>query len=1100
MPQLNSAQKSAVEYLEGPLLVLAGPGTGKTQLLSAKVAYILQHADTNPENILCLTFTEAGASNMRDRLLSMVGKGANQVNIHTYHAFGSNILAQYKNYATEFSRQLDSPVDTVTQYKIIKEIQASLPPLDILKSDNVSDIVDTISSVKSARLSAVDLAKISAFNEKSSIKINASASPLLKKVVPRMKFDIALAQVYQPLLETLLEYSSPNPIVGDIEREANYLTRELKQIIDDEQVKEKPSVAPLTKWKNANWELDGNGNYRLKNVVSNKKLASLANIMEQYDNHLKAEGLFDFADMIEQAIRILKEDTGFRLSLSERYQYILLDEFQDTNPSQFELIRLLTDYEKPNIMAVGDDDQAIFAFQGANASNLLDFQNAYQSKVITLTENYRSTQEILDTSYKIAQQVDDSFAKHHGIVKKLTAMLDQAKNNPSQLTKIERHEFIASDTEYYWVARQIHELIKNGETQSEIAIITPKHKYIAPLLPYLKAYSDINIAYEKRENILEDNIIKNLAELSRFIYETSTGKNADYRLLKVLSNSSWGLDPVVVISALRDVRATGRPALEVLQKSHNAPLAQVASFLATLVAESFNTPLEQMFSYMLGLAELDGCPVQFQQSSAPTSDDIDYTNYDSFKLYELLSVLREKIKSHLNTEKLKLEDFINFLDDYSAAGEAIINTSPYQDSENSVQIMTAHKSKGLEFKHVFLVATDNLSWGKAKGNNNLLALPKNLIQIRHTGITDDEHLRLFFVAITRAKQTLTITNSKTDYSGKTPGRLEYLEEYDSEDGPISPLIPSQKIIVHDSDIPEDVKQKGIEYQWLSAYQNYTPALRPLFEHRLANYRLSSTDLTTFVDIVYAGPMEFFKRKVLYSLPEPSTSAIVFGNLIHSAFEAVTSKHLSDAEAIEFYNAEVANVPLPESDLTNLKDRGRLTLETSLKTFSSILRSPDSKAEVNFEPEHLMLDNIPLTGKIDHLNLNPSQKTIEVYDFKTGNYHKQAWESHATLYKYKLQLEFYKLLLNLSPTYRNYTVTQGHILFVSPDPADSAVYDKPYEYTKKSADEFQSLLRSVYRHIKSLDFIEKDSPLCLYPDSTRKLKDIKDFVSLLIANE
>ena len=113
--QLNEEQRAAVEYLEGPLLVLAGPGTGKTQLLSAKVAYILEHTDANPENILCLTFTEAGAQNMRDRLQTMMGKAAADVNIHTYHAFGRNLLERYQNYAENLDRRLESPVDTTMQ-------------------------------------------------------------------------------------------------------------------------------------------------------------------------------------------------------------------------------------------------------------------------------------------------------------------------------------------------------------------------------------------------------------------------------------------------------------------------------------------------------------------------------------------------------------------------------------------------------------------------------------------------------------------------------------------------------------------------------------------------------------------------------------------------------------------------------------------------------------------------------------------------------------------------------------------------------------------------------------------------------------------------
>ena len=133
--ELNPKQKEAVEYLDGPLLVLAGPGTGKTQLLSEKVAYILKNTDTNPENILCLTFTESGAMNMRERLKTIVGNEGLKVNIGTYHAFGSNVLAQYKNYATDYNRMIDAPVDEVSQFKIVKNIQDKLPGTDILRKD-----------------------------------------------------------------------------------------------------------------------------------------------------------------------------------------------------------------------------------------------------------------------------------------------------------------------------------------------------------------------------------------------------------------------------------------------------------------------------------------------------------------------------------------------------------------------------------------------------------------------------------------------------------------------------------------------------------------------------------------------------------------------------------------------------------------------------------------------------------------------------------------------------------------------------------------------------------------------------------------------------
>ena len=301
---LNTKQKEAVEYIEGPLLVLAGPGTGKTHLLSNRVEHILKSTDVGPENILCLTYTENGASNMRTRLLATVGKGARKIAIHTYHAFGSDILNEYKNYAVEFTRNLDAPIDEVTQFKIVREIQDSLPALDILKTAKTSDIVNTIAAAKSARLTGADLAKIAKKNIETSGSLRHEISPILENLRPRMKFLEAVDQIYTPILEIFAKYSSNKPILGDIEPVANCFARDLKRLIDAEMAKEKPSVSPLTTWKRANFELDDDGRYRLTDRVANLKLQSFSKILTAYDEKLEQEGHFDFADMIEQAIAI----------------------------------------------------------------------------------------------------------------------------------------------------------------------------------------------------------------------------------------------------------------------------------------------------------------------------------------------------------------------------------------------------------------------------------------------------------------------------------------------------------------------------------------------------------------------------------------------------------------------------------------------------------------------------------------------------------------------------------------------------------------------------------------------------------------------------
>lgn len=1091
--ELNKAQRQAVEYLNGPLLVLAGPGTGKTQLLSKKVEYILKNTDTNPENILCITFTESGTTNMRNRLASIIGKDAHKVNISTYHAFGIDLLYRYQQYSADFNRKLDAVIDEVTNYKIIKNILEDLPPRDILKKDNIKDVIATISEIKSARLTPEDIAKIAKHNIDQSASLNAAIAPVLAQTTGKtLKLDPALENVYYPISEIIASHTSSEQIANSVYSTANHLLYTLKQAIDNAQNPEKPSVSPLTKWRNSYFELDSNGDWRLKNVIANKKLTSLVTVLEKYQTHLEDNGLYDYNDMIELAIEVLKTDRGFQLSMSEHFQYILLDEFQDTNPAQFELIHLLTDYEKPSIMAVGDDDQAIYAFQGANASNLLDFQNHYQAEVIVLTENYRSTQDILNLSRAVADQLEDSFAKNRNIDKNL-----QAKNPKKPSAEVTRHRFIAADAEYHWVAEKIDSLIKDGIDPTEIAIIAPKHKYLIPLLPHLKEYN-INVAYEKRDNIFDDPAINQLIKLSRFIYEIANEQPASHLALEILAFPFWELNPIDTITIAHEAKRQKRKMLEVLAHSENEKIQTIANFIATLVQVSYDIPLELFLDYLIGTATI---PEQ------PTSPFLSYykNHRDETEIYELynhLNTLTKALQDHSNKQQSKLTDFINFINDCEDANYALTSTSPYQNSTAAVQLLSGHKAKGLEFEYVFLIAVDDNAWGNSKGNNNLLSLPKNLEHIRHTGHTEDECIRLFFVAITRAKAHLIMTSSSADFSGKTVKTLQYLNEYEKDGQLISPYLPqnSQQIINHAEEYTKDQIEQRLHQNWTAVYQKLDTNLKDLLLKHIENYRLTASDLTTFIDLEYAGPQTFYERKVLNAPQEPTSPQISFGNVIHAVFEKVTKEKIDDNAALEFYEKRLDEESLTTKDREELLAKGRHALTISLAKFGNLLRADNAFSEIDFYKEHLQIDNLLITGKIDHFQIDKETKTIKIYDFKTGGHHKpqvkKGWVGELTLFKYSLQLEFYKLLLNLSPTYRQYQVTEGHILFVSPD-NDDQVYDETYYFTDESSQKFLELAKAVYRHIMSLDFLENPD---LNPASDKQatMKDIENFITLLLA--
>ena len=1073
---LNAKQKEAVEYLEGPLLVLAGPGTGKTQLLSEKVAYILENTDTSPENILCLTFTESGTANMCERLKSIIGPVATKVNINTYHAFGSEILAYYKNYSESYDRKLDAAIDEVTQFKIVKNIQSKLSGTDILRGDNIKDIIDAVSSAKSARLTATDLKVIAEQNLADSKVLSEAISPLLQNIVPR-KFEESYRDAYQPIYAILKDYDQAPPILKDIDRSIKSLAADLSAAMAE--AEETKKIRPLSDWKDTYFEKDEKGQYRLKDRIANKKLLSLANIVEKYDAYLKENGLYDFEDMIEEAVKVLKEDAGFRLTLSEKYQFILLDEFQDTNPSQFEIIKQLTDYEKPLIMAVGDDDQAIYEFQGASATNLTTFRDHFNAHVVPLVENYRSTQEILDFSREIINQTDDRFAD-----KKLIAHKDALKESG-----ISRHEFISSDAEYAWVSDQIAKLIDSGVKQFDIAIISYKTKYFMPLLPYLKSHPKINIAYEKQNNLLEDPKIHEIIAIADFVVALANNKTPTVSLLEILSYPFWNLPMLEVIKLTNRAKTDKKSALEYLAESENEDLKNIANFFANLAASSLNDPFEITLDYILGTAELSGFRSPFLNHYAEGLG----ADYAALTLYENLASLRGDLKKYCGDRATRLGDLVDMAHDYKEADLPINVSSPYRDADDAVQVLSAHKAKGLEFEYVFIISADHMAWGKGKGNNNMLALPKNLVQIRHTGVTDSEKLRVLYVALTRPKSHLIITNSLSDFNGKSPERLEYLNEFtDQNKVVISPFIPSKEVVCHYEPITA-VNVESIR-NWLTSFVTPSPDLRAIYKERLKNYRLSASALTSFIDVVYAGPQEFFKRQILRAPEEPSSEALAFGNLIHKTFEKVTTDHIDNAAAIEFFLSELNKETIEPDTLAKLREKGPADLAVSLDVFGEILRA--GKAEVNVAQEKISVAGVPLTGKIDHITVNDTEKTIELYDFKTGNYHKEKWENQPTLFKYALQLGFYKLLLNNSPTYAKYKISRAHILFVTPD-KDGEVHDKVYEFTPEAEDLLVNLIKAVYGVIEDLSFLD-DPDIFIAPDDSKTIKDIKEFIKLILA--
>ena len=1163
---LNKKQQEAVEYLDGPLLVLAGPGTGKTQLLSKKVEYILQNTDTDPSMILCITYTEAGAENMKERLRNMIGQAADKIDIMTFHAFGQKILGLYSQFATEPQRSFTEPIEEIIQLKIIEELQANLPNPYLLKDkQQQKNLLSLIAKIKVSKVSPEELRTIVKQNQQDIEILNKELAPILQDLPDKASGKNAYTKltetVYIPLLKKLGELKTDQPIVGRIYSLFDVFYEKIYSLIEEQANSEKPSVKNINSFIKKYFSKDNNSIYKFSELASNQRLLELAELYEKYQNYLQEHGYFDFNDMIEMPIKYLEDDIDFRRKIAQNYLYIMVDEYQDTNPSQTRLLELIADeQESPSVMAVGDDDQSIFEFQGAKASSLIYFKNHFNAKVIVLTENYRSTSEILHFSRKIADQLDESFIKNEtmqrslhaedqvteDLKKELTSVrnLDILKNTPedflleqisysatgnkntdsnqsSQLNKsitqktfIERHQFINQDAEYNWIAERVYQLIQAGTDPSDIGILFPKHKYTTTLIPYLRKYPEINLAYERTENILENEQIYELLTLCNFIYQLSEGENPSFMLPEILSFDFWDIPSEDMILAVQSIHRHKRQALEILQTYLDNPyFADLAAFFAELAKLSLTLPLEFLLDMISGFS-----PVEItvnQQIKTFTSPFLTFYSKDSyskntFDFYNRLRLLRNHLLSRTKKDKLRLADLIQLVDDYKKTETSITEQTFYRDSDKAVNLMTAHKSKGLEFKHVFLINLTASAWD-GSGGPNTLTLPLNLEAVSDARNTPDGKKRLLFVAITRAAKTLTMTNPKyADDSEKENKPLSFLDEKfiqtDGESYISSPFIPASRVIEHNEILSDDEKASAMRRIWLNKLLDPSEKIEPLLKERVKDFRLSASHISSFIRLTYGGPLNFYLNSIIKAPSEPTSLSIAYGNLIHKVFEEITKNQLTKEEAILLYMTEAKKQDLLEEDIKTLIERGKDELPLAIDEYQSILQNPGAKAEVDFSSEHLFFEGIPITGKIDHLNIDEQNKLIDIYDFKTSTISdRDKWHSKESLYIYHFQLLFYRLLLKQSKFYHDYTVRSMNLLFTTPNRRETLDHPngKFHKLTLTEEDiakddlDFEDLIKAIYHQITTLDFLRSDSPLNLANTADATLADIKKFCHQLI---
>lgn len=608
LQELNEAQREAAKTIDGPILILAGAGSGKTKTITTRLAYLIS-LGIDPASILTLTFTNKAAKEMRERALGMISDAIYPPLLCTFHKFGLLFL---KNHIHRLGR------------------------------DNSFVIIDT--------------------DDK-------------KRIIKSFKPDLA------------------TPLV------ASEISKYKNSLIDPEQAIE---AARLPNFK------------------------KIARLYEKYQNYLQENNLVDFDDLLVLTYKILDQDEALCKEISNKYQYIMIDEYQDTNELQNMLVKKLCK-EHNNICVVGDDDQSIYGWRGANVKNILEFPNSFENvKVIKLEENYRSTQRILEAANNLIGH------NRNRLGKKLISTLEEGK----EIEILQLHD---EQEEALEIGKKIIKLIESGVNPKDIAVL---FRINALSRSIEEAFNRLGIHFKLVGAIrfYERTEIKDIISYLRII----TNPCDEFSLKRIINRPKRGIGKATYEKLLQAAQKEGKCIMELIETSSEETLGQLIGKKGAKTIMQFAKDIEHLkqtaqeslyhfideFDRTLGIKE-------YYRALPDGLERI--ANIDEF-----YGLFRDYVKQ--NPEN-SLDDFIN---------ELSLQSDQDQLSNDAVSIMSVHASKGLEFEHLFVIGME-----------------EGFFPLTGDGCDMEEERRLGYVAITRAKRGLVLSHVKSRFY---KGRRAYLEK------------------------------------------------------------------------------------------------------------------------------------------------------------------------------------------------------------------------------------------------------------------------------------------------------------------------------------
>jgi len=898
--QLNSAQYEAVVHPQGPLLIIAGAGTGKTTVITERISWLIAQNLALPSEILALTFTEKAAKEMETRIDLALPYGYAQMWVMTFHSFCDRVLKD-------------------------EGLNIGLNPGYQLITD-------------------------------------ADAVSLLRRHI--FEFDL---KYYRPL---------GNP--------SKFLTGLIQHFsrLKDEDI----SSHDYLQW--ANTQLENADRSDESAVLEAEKYLELARLNLAYENLKHQEAVMDFADLISHILTLFRTRPNILKQYQQKFKYLLVDEFQDTNFAQNKLVELLAG-SRQNLTVVADDDQSIYRWRGAAVSNVVQFRNTYpEAKLVVLNQNYRSSQEILDRSYDLIQHNNpDRLEIKEGITKKLVSSLKE-EGEPVKFLHFDRVENEADG-----VVKEIMSLMKDSDlnlTFSDFAILVRANAHAEPFSRSLSRQA-VPFQFLGPAQLFQQPEIKDLIAYLK-VLDDLDDDSSFFRILSMEFFSVPARDIATINSFAHKFgihlfaaseSLSGRSQLRLLSSEPIAipELSSQAQLAVGKIVDMIRKHLELLNSETAGQILF-----YFLQDSGLLSAVLEYRTPLDEKAAGNITKFFNKLKSFESGHRdASVKSAVEWIELAMEIGESPSATDTDWGDNDAVNILTIHSAKGLEFKVVFLVNLVSLRFPSTSRSESI-PIPSQLIKeiLPQGDFHLQEERRLCYVAMTRARDRLYLTAADFYGEGKRAKKISpFVFEALGPQADTNSVIPADQMSLLDWRKP--------------------PTLPTIVSSPLQVTYLDYSRIQTFIDC----PLHY-KAKHLLHIPTPPHAASSFGNSIHRTmkdfYQAV--KNGDQADILEIYTRNwIPEGYLGANQAQGYFDRGQRYLAQYVKDEFM----PDRLPLCLEEPFTISLDqDLKIGGKMDRVDIL-SDGTLEIIDYKTSEHvitHKEAQGS--------LQLGIYALAASSIP--------------------------------------------------------------------------------------